>query len=147
MLASFITVVSALAASAAALPGAVGGRDVYAKWPAFNFQEGCSPGGCIASFNISAPAGYVAGAPAFNVACHPIYIQQGWLVCDTISEATAGSSVESMWTGAEDRDNIKISVSHLWYQGETRYNASGNIEFAPGTTAFDIPVTLLSAVL
>lgn len=43
MLASFITVVSALAASAAALPGAISARETYANWPATNFQEGCSP--------------------------------------------------------------------------------------------------------
>ncbi|KAI1406087.1 hypothetical protein F4819DRAFT_285606 [Hypoxylon fuscum] len=147
MFASFITVVSALAASVAALPTAVQSREVYATWKATNFQEGCSPGGCIASFNITAPAGYVKDAPAFNVACHPIYIQQGWLECDTIGEAAAGSSVESMWTGAEERENIKISVSHIWSQGEARYNASGNVEFPATTTSFEVPVTLITAVL
>ncbi|KAI2623952.1 hypothetical protein GGS26DRAFT_215333 [Hypomontagnella submonticulosa] len=147
MLASVITVVSALAASAAALPGAISARETYANWPATNFQEGCSPGGCIASFNISAPADYVKGAPAFNVACHPIYIQQGWIECDAVSELADRSYVQSMWTDGSDRPLIKISVSHVWYQGEVRYNASGAVEFPATTTAFQVPVTSITAVL
>ncbi|KAI1376856.1 hypothetical protein F4677DRAFT_418260 [Hypoxylon crocopeplum] len=147
MFASVVTVVAALAASAAALPGAVNARETYATWTATNFEEGCSPGGCIASFNISAPAGYVEGAPAFNVACHPIYIQRGWVECDAISELAAGSSVASLWNDASERELIKISVSHAWLQGEARYNASGSDEFAAGTTTFQVPVTSITAVL
>ncbi|KAI1384773.1 uncharacterized protein F4822DRAFT_373041 [Hypoxylon trugodes] len=141
MLASVITVVAALAASATALP-----KQVYASWPATNFDEGCSPGGCIASFNISAPADYVKGAPAFNVSCHPIYIQQGWVECDVVGENQNGAFVRSMWSEATVREQIKISVSHVWNQGETRFNASGSIEIPSTSTSFGVPVTSLTAV-
>ncbi|KAI0181138.1 hypothetical protein GGR52DRAFT_20628 [Hypoxylon sp. FL1284] len=146
MLASFITVTAGLAASVAAWPAALGGREVLGNWHMLNFQEACSPGGCVATFNISAPTGYVEGAPAFNVSCHPIYIQRGWMDCDNLASAANGSMVQSMWTGATDRDDIKISVSHLWLEGSAMWNTSGNIEFAPGITSFNIPVTLSAPV-
>ncbi|KAL7626515.1 hypothetical protein AAE478_003287 [Parahypoxylon ruwenzoriense] len=139
MYASFITVASALVASVAA--------ETYATWPATGFTESCSPGGCIGHFNINAPAGYVQGAPAFDVRCNPIYIQRGWLKCDPTGDETAGSEVNAMWVEASTREQIKISVAHIWYQGEARYNASGIQEFASGETTFDIPVTQLTAVL
>ncbi|KAI2613232.1 hypothetical protein GGR54DRAFT_329631 [Hypoxylon sp. NC1633] len=146
MFTSVIAVISAFAASAAALPGAVGVRDAPATWTATGFEEGCSPGGCIASFNISAPAGYITGAPAFNVECHPIYIQQGWITCDANDAEATGSSVSSMWTDASERELIKISVSHIWTSGEVRYNASGFDEFAAGTQTFQVPVSSITAV-
>ncbi|OTB01360.1 hypothetical protein M426DRAFT_14522 [Hypoxylon sp. CI-4A] len=147
MLASAITVISALAISALALPGVLNARETFATWTATDFQEGCSPGGCASSFNISAPEGYVKNAPAFDVVCHPVYIQQGWVDCDAQDKMAAGSYVASMWTGAADREQIKISVEHIWFEGEARYNATGAAEFAAGTAEFQIPVTNMSAVL
>ena len=153
MLTSVFTVLSAIVATTAALPNPViTARDPqpYAEWLATNFVEGCSPGGCIASFNISAPAGYLPKAPAFNVSCHPIYIQQGWLTCDTVGEAGPNptSYVQSMWTDASQRELIKISVAHIWTDERgQRTNASGSVEIVPGTIGFDVPVTLISAVL
>ncbi|KAI0138588.1 hypothetical protein F4776DRAFT_662959 [Hypoxylon sp. NC0597] len=147
MFASVFTLVAALAASAVAAPAAVEARETYATWPATNWQEGCSPGGCRGTYDISAPAGYVSNAPAFNVHCHSTYIQEGWTKCDAVGEQAEGSYVESMWTDASERELIKISVSHIWYQGEARYNASGSVEFQSGVTTFDVPVTQLTAVL
>ncbi|KAH9887423.1 hypothetical protein F4778DRAFT_426075 [Xylariomycetidae sp. FL2044] len=149
MHASLLALVSTLAAGVTALPRSVqASRQTLASWPATNFVEGCSPGGCIASFNISAPAGYVEGAPAFDVTCHPIYIQQGWLDCDVVSGGDGDSVVQSMWTGASEFELIKISVAHLFSSSSsgTRYNASGSVEFPGGTTSFDVPVTNFSAV-
>ncbi|KAI0835686.1 hypothetical protein F5Y06DRAFT_124343 [Hypoxylon sp. FL0890] len=147
MFASVFTFVAALAASAAASPVAVEARETFATWPATNWVEGCSPGGCRGNFNISAPAGYVKGAPAFNVHCHSTYIQGGWTECDAIGDQAAGSYVESLWPEASKRELIKISVSHMWTQGEATYNASGSVEFESGVSTFEVPVTLLSAVL
>lgn len=59
MFASFITVVSALAASVAALPTAVQSREVYATWKATNFQEGCSP--------VSSKHAFISRFPADNI--------------------------------------------------------------------------------
>ncbi|KAI0010217.1 hypothetical protein F4779DRAFT_578577 [Xylariaceae sp. FL0662B] len=150
MYASFVTVFSALAATAAALPhaGSIEARNkTLAVWPVTEFSEGCSPGGCISSFDIKAPAGYVAGAPAFNVQCHPIYIQKGWVECDAVGEQPANSYVESMWSEASERELIKISVAHIWTEGEARYNASGFVETKSGVASFELPVTQITGVL
>lgn len=153
MFKSIIAAASALAASVAALPhaanSAVAARqeEPLAYWPASNFQEGCSPGGCIAGFNLTALAGYVSGAPAFNVFCHPIYIQQGWIDCDPVGEQAAGSSVQSMWTDASERELIKLSVAHLWREGEASYNASGSVEIEATETSFEVPVLGVVGIL
>ncbi|KAK7956698.1 uncharacterized protein PG986_005920 [Apiospora aurea] len=132
MHAYLIALVSTVAAAAAA-PGyshvsssssslIAAARDTpYAEWPAAHFAESCSPGGCFASFNISAPAGYVAGAPAFDVICHPVYARQDWRDCDNsggVEEAATGSSrVQSMKTDASRRGLVRISVAHIWAMG------------------------------
>ncbi|KAK8105807.1 uncharacterized protein PG998_003720 [Apiospora kogelbergensis] len=153
MFTSIATIISTIAVTAAALPSsAITAQESrpFAEWPATNFIEGCSPGGCVAAFNISAPAGYITAAPAFNVACHPIYIQQGWLNCDVVGEPGPNptSHVQSMWTEASQRELIKISVAHVWTDGRgQRTNATGSVEVVPGTVGFDVPVTLITAVL
>ncbi|KAK8051483.1 hypothetical protein PG993_002868 [Apiospora rasikravindrae] len=157
MHASLIALVSTIATAAAA-PGSSDGASSsstttvrntpYAEWPASHFAESCSPGGCFASFNISAPAGYVAGAPAFDVVCHPIYIQQDWLDCDNTRTGQANSRVQSMWTDVSQRGLVKISVAHIWTrESGQRNNASGFAEIDAGKSMFSIPVTMLSAVL
>ncbi|KAK8090667.1 hypothetical protein PG994_000172 [Apiospora phragmitis] len=144
MIASMIAVASTITAAAAFNQG-------YAQ----NFQSSSSPSKPIASrdappasFNISAPAGYIAAAPAFDVVCHPIYIQQGWLDCDNVGAGQANSRVQSMWTDASESELIKISVAHIWTdEGGKRTNATGFAEIEAGTVAFNVPVTMLSAVL
>lgn len=126
-----------------------------AVWPAINFSAGCAPNasGCIALFNISAPAGYVARAPAFAVTCHPLVPQKGvWLDCDDHTDpANPRSHVETTWADADGSPRgglIRVSVAHIWTEvtGQ-RNNASGSAEVDDGIATFEIPVMMLTAVL
>ncbi|KAI5926531.1 hypothetical protein F4810DRAFT_707619 [Camillea tinctor] len=141
------SIIAAIAAFVASATVAAAPSNVYASWPATDFGEGCSPGGCIASFNISAWDGYVQGMPAFDVVCHPVYIQSGWRECEPVGEQAAGSVVEAIWTEASQREYIRISVAHILTEGEKSTNASGWVEFASGTTDFEILVTSVFTLL
>ncbi|KAI8966248.1 hypothetical protein F5Y11DRAFT_343634 [Daldinia sp. FL1419] len=148
MFVSAVTVLTTFAASVVAVPN-LAAREVYATWPADNFEQKCfHPGGCTASFNINAPAEYVQGAPAFNAVCNPLSAKQdGTPNCEAVGEAAAGSYVESVWEEASAEDLVKLSVFHIWNEGETRYNASGSVEFPASSTTFELPVTSVTAVL
>ncbi|KAI1803504.1 hypothetical protein F4811DRAFT_553735 [Daldinia bambusicola] len=148
MYASAVAIVSTLAASVAAAPN-VAAREVYATWPANNFEMKCfHPGGCTASFDINAPAGYTKDAPAFNVICHPLSAKQdGKPNCEPVRDMPEGSYVDSIWEEASTFDGVKVTVFHVWNEGETRYNASGSAEFPSDTKGFMVQVTSLTAVL
>ncbi|KAK8128148.1 hypothetical protein PG984_009256 [Apiospora sp. TS-2023a] len=158
MLASITALISAAALAAAApgsSPPSLATRQQeapLAKWPAINFSAGCAPhaGGCIALFNISAPAGYIARAPAFAVTCHPLVPQKGfWLNCDDHTDpANPSSHVETTWGDGSQGDLIKVSVAHIWTEASgQRNNASGSAEIDGGMATFEVPVTMLTAVL
>ncbi|KAI1474309.1 hypothetical protein F4774DRAFT_430004 [Daldinia eschscholtzii] len=148
MYTSVVAIVSALAASVAAVPD-IAAREVYATWPADNFELKCfHPGGCTATFNINAPAGYVGNAPAFSAVCHPLSAEQnGTPNCEAVTDVASGSYLESLWEEASADDRVKLTVFHVWNEGETRYNASGSVEFPASSTSFEVPVTSLTAVL
>ncbi|RYP25046.1 hypothetical protein DL767_008515 [Monosporascus sp. MG133] len=150
---SITVAVSALAASAAALPRTNTAdlkfrqQEPLGYWPATDFREACSPGGCISSFELTAPEGYYGNAPGFNVHCHPIFIQQQWTDCDPVGEQKVGSRVQAMWTEASEREHLKISVSHAWTEEPTTaYNASGAIEVGPGVSSFEVPILLITGI-
>ncbi|KAJ0159316.1 hypothetical protein CTA2_9935 [Colletotrichum tanaceti] len=106
-------------------------------WPVENYVWGCSPGGCSARFNISAPDGYLPGAPGFDAVCSPIYIQQGWVPCrnpDNTPPSSNGSSrVFSIWTAGPDRDRQYLGVSHVYTRLEDgrTWNATAGTDFLP----------------
>lgn len=136
---------AAAAASAASIPRRASSSEPplsLADWSVTNFDHGCSPGGCVATYNLSAPAGYVGGAPGFAVSCAPVYIQGGWRACEP-----ASSGVEAVWETGADQALIYVKAAHVWYQGETRYNATADTAVEPAATAFVLPVHSLSAVL
>ncbi|KAK7927666.1 hypothetical protein PG985_004664 [Apiospora marii] len=156
MFTSIIAVLSAAALAAAApssSPALAARQEApFAKWPAINFSGGCAPnaGGCIALFNISAPAGYVARAPAFAATCHPLVNQKGvWLDCDDHMEpASPRSHVETTWADGSRAGLIQVSVAHIWTEASgQRNNASGSAEINGGMATFEVPVTMLTAVL
>ncbi|RYO95143.1 hypothetical protein DL764_007745 [Monosporascus ibericus] len=133
---SITVAVSALAASAAALPRTnTAGikfrqQEPLGYWPATHFREACSPGGCISSFELTAPEGYHGNAPGFNVHCHP----------------KVGSRVQAIWTEASEREHLNISVSHTWTEPTTAYNASGAIEVGPGVSSFEVPILRITGI-
>ncbi|KAK1504370.1 uncharacterized protein CCOS01_16822 [Colletotrichum costaricense] len=104
-------------------------------WAAQNYIWGCSPGGCSARFNVSAPAGYSAGAPGFNVVCSPIYIQQGWVPCLNPDNSPLGgdSQVFTIWTAGADRERMYLGVEHIYKRQEDglTWNATAGTDILP----------------
>ncbi|TQN65791.1 hypothetical protein CSHISOI_09732 [Colletotrichum shisoi] len=111
-------------------------------WAAENYIWGCSPGGCSSRFNISAPDGYIPGAPGFDVVCSPIYIQQGWVPCRNPDDDNSlppppppsnGSQVFSIWTAGADRERQYLGVSHIYERLEDgrTWNATAGTDFLP----------------
>lgn len=159
MFSSIIAVLSAAAVTVAApgSPPALAARPEtpLAKWPAINFSGGCAPqaGGCIALFNVSAPAGYVARAPAFAATCHPLVHQKGvWLDCDDHTDphpaSPLDSHIEATWGDGSRADLVQVSVAHIWTEASgQRNNASGSAEIHGGMATFEVPVTMLTAIL
>ncbi|KAI1103762.1 hypothetical protein F4804DRAFT_332939 [Jackrogersella minutella] len=137
MLASSVfTLVAAFAASAVAVQP----RTTYATWPAKNFKEACSPGDCNSDFDVSAPAGYYKGAPAFTAHCH-LTNKQGWTDCEA-----SGTKVQASWNAAGQGQQVKVSVAHLWTEAGANYNATGSAEFAASETTFQLPVNQVTGV-
>ena len=144
----FTVVLAATAASAATIPRQTSEPPVLAEWSVANFNHGCSPGGCIATYNLTAPAGYVSGAPGFSVFCTPVYLRDAWQECEpVVTDAPEGSRVEVIWEAGEERELIYVKAAHIWYQGLTRYNATADTAVEPTTTTFRLPVHSLTAVL
>ncbi|RYO77966.1 hypothetical protein DL766_007208 [Monosporascus sp. MC13-8B] len=149
---SIIIAVSALAASAAALPRTNTAdlkfrqQEPLGYWPATDFREACTPGGCMSSFELTAPEGYYGNAPGFNVHCHSVSIPQPWTDCDPVGEQKVGSTVQAMWTEVSEREH-KIFVSHTWTEEPTAaYNASGAIEVGPGASSFEVPILSITGI-
>ncbi|KAK1716023.1 hypothetical protein CaCOL14_003452 [Colletotrichum acutatum] len=105
------------------------------SWSAQNYIWGCSPGGCSARFNVSAPTGYSSGAPGFNVVCSPIYIQQGWVPClnPDNSPLSEDSQVFTIWTAGADRERMYLGVEHIYKRQEDglTWNATAGTDILP----------------
>jgi len=64
------------------------------SFAATGYAFGCSPGGCSNGFNVSAPAEYLNGAPAFNFHCNTI-LTRSYVPCAAIGAQT--SEVSAQW--------------------------------------------------
>ncbi|KAK2763677.1 hypothetical protein CKAH01_15901 [Colletotrichum kahawae] len=89
-------------------------------WLATDYQWGCSPGGCSAQFNLLGSEGVPSGAPAFDVVCSPIYIQQDWIACKNRdgSDMAPESVVYAVWKAGPDNDKQYINIAHVYYRQE-----------------------------
>ncbi|KAI1085575.1 hypothetical protein F5B20DRAFT_575086 [Whalleya microplaca] len=149
MYAAFI--VSALAATVAAVPqlldvnadveANINAREVYATWPATKFVKACTESSCTGSFSVSAPANYVAGAPAFTVECKP---QKDFVDCTGDKGA---ATVQSKWVEGSSTEAAEITVQHVWTEGQQRSTASGSARADAGATEFKLTVDQLTKVL
>ncbi|OBR08502.1 hypothetical protein CH63R_07267 [Colletotrichum higginsianum IMI 349063] len=131
-----------------------GPRAPEVVWAAENYIWGCSPGGCSSRFNISAPDGYIPGAPGFNVVCSPIYIQQGRVPCRNPDNSplppSNGSQVFSIWTAGADRERQYLGVSHIYKRLEDgrTWNATAGTDFLPvRNMSIAFPVTTHAIVV
>ncbi|KAI1112341.1 hypothetical protein F5Y14DRAFT_274891 [Nemania sp. NC0429] len=133
MRSSILTATAALAATAIASP--IVERTVYYNWPATNVQSDVAHILIGAKFDLDAPAGYVAGAPAFSVTCHANLIDPaGRVACVPKGTLAAGSKVEAdYWDGQHGT----LTVWHTYGS----HTASGVITLSGYNQDFVIPVT------
>ncbi|KAI0535462.1 hypothetical protein GGR58DRAFT_442631 [Xylaria digitata] len=126
---SVLTTIAALAASAIATP--IEARDVYATWSATDVTTYVSHIIIGAKFDLSAPAGYVTGAPAFDVTCDvDLVIHPGVQACTFNGEQAEGSKVEAVFNS-----NLLVTVSHTFgstkatgTSGSLSYNADFTVD-------------------
>ncbi|KAI0201606.1 hypothetical protein F4808DRAFT_459734 [Astrocystis sublimbata] len=132
---SFFTTVAALAVTAAAAP-ALQSRETFATWTTSNIQIRWAGHGPIngAQFDISAPAGYIAGAPAFSGTCDVNYGNH---------EPNGCAGAEGVSALFDDRVNPGIIVYHNF--GNTKaWGNSDPLSLFDETVA--IPVTHVDAI-
>ncbi|RYP26902.1 hypothetical protein DL768_011518 [Monosporascus sp. mg162] len=114
------------------------------SWQATDFSFGCGSAACGLGFNVTAPAGYVGAAPAFDVQCGALY-GAGWTECtpngaadddDEETQPTVQSTVSVFWDTAGEHGTAppyRVRVAHAWFDEATgaRWNATGSGS-APG---------------
>ncbi|KAI1309227.1 hypothetical protein F5Y03DRAFT_393057 [Xylaria venustula] len=90
---SFLSAIAALAASAVSTP--IEPREVYATWDATDVTTYVSHIIIGAKFNLNVPAGYIDGAPGFDVVCDvDLVIHPGLQTC---TGAPEGSTVQAVY--------------------------------------------------
>ncbi|KAI1170766.1 hypothetical protein F4777DRAFT_93121 [Nemania sp. FL0916] len=136
MRASILTTAAALASSAIAAP--LEARKTYAIWSAKNVTTEVSHIIVGATFNLDVPAGYIAGAPAFNVTCSVDILDQKTVPCTWNGPQAAGSTVETAFFVNE----VDITVYHTFgsttatgYSGDLEYNADFTLDVTSVVTA------------
>ncbi|KAI8952960.1 hypothetical protein F4801DRAFT_166473 [Xylaria longipes] len=130
---SFLTAIAALAASAVAAP--VEAREVYATWSATDVTTQVAHIQVGSKFRLTAPAGYVANAPAFDVTCDVSILDDPAIqACVFNGEQAAGSKVEAEWSITSD---APVTVYHTF--GSTK--ASGSSGPLSYNADFTIDVT------
>ncbi|KAI0428450.1 hypothetical protein F5Y09DRAFT_287385 [Xylaria sp. FL1042] len=93
MRAAFLSAIAALAASAVSTP--IEPREVYATWTATEVETYVSHIIIGAAFRLNVPAGYIEGAPGFDVHCDvDLVIHPGLQTC---TGAPEGSTVQAVY--------------------------------------------------
>lgn len=106
---------------------------IYPEWAITNFDGGCSPGGCILTFNMSSPA--TASEPAITASCNVDGDELDWQQCaSTPSDPSQAEDEEkgAVWARSFDAtDKFKVSIQHRFANASltpTRvYNVTGNL--------------------
>ncbi|GAP86757.1 hypothetical protein SAMD00023353_2101280 [Rosellinia necatrix] len=129
---SFFASLAALAASAVAAPLEV--RETYATWSATEVQTLVAHIIYGVNFRITAPAGYISGAPEFDVSCKVLAFSSPEVQPCTFNGPQAdGSKVEAKfsYTGAP------VTVYHT-FGSTTASGGSGTLSY---NTDFTVDVT------
>jgi hypothetical protein len=138
MRAPIFATIAALAASAVASPLAT--RTVYAAWPATEVQDQIAHILVGEYFRLIAPAGYVAGAPGFDVRCTPTLLDKVRPApCTYNSEQGQGESV-----AAEFLTNGTVSVTHA-FGSKKAYGVSEVLSGLPLNNDFTVDVIYFGA--
>jgi hypothetical protein len=107
-----------------------------------DYLVGCSPGGCVNSYNVTTPQGYVAGAPAFNVSCVAILGRYDWHECTPNSPSQLNSTVASNYDAGSAYELTRLWVSHQFRDGSKMWNVTAYAEVArfQENRTYDLPV-------
>jgi len=112
------------------------------------FGSGCSPGGCGAGFNVSAPADYLSGAPAFKFNC-AIILGRPYADCTALDGSSPSTSkVSAQWRGLSypyPYGENALWVSHVFRGTDAVFNATGYYEYNFQTESpKDFPMQVIS---
>lgn len=115
-------------------------RNYTAVWPVTGFNLGCSPGGCVYEFNVSAPVTYSLNQSSFATSC------QGAIGADHLNyQRSVANCTDStvLWKLDIYDTYNQISVTHAWniYDGKYKctYNITGSQALTKDQTGnFDI---------
>ncbi|KAI0553171.1 hypothetical protein F4679DRAFT_580841 [Xylaria curta] len=129
---SFLTAIAALTTATIAAP--LEAREVYATWSATDVTTHVAHIQVGAKFHLTAPAGYINNAPAFDVTCDVSILDDPEIQpCVFNSEQAAGSKVEAAWSTTD----APVTVYHTF--GSTKvWGSSGALSF---NADFTIDVT------
>ncbi|CEL00742.1 hypothetical protein ASPCAL00338 [Aspergillus calidoustus] len=100
-------------------------------WHVSNFDIGCSPSGCVYSFNIAGAAS--ANTPGFNTTCNGTSVQDDYAACkDKAMLAQIEPAQYPNWT---------VKAQHQWRETEwSHYYAFGERNVTEATRSFTITV-------
>ena len=111
------------------------------------FRNGCSPGGCIATFTASAADGYEPGAPGFSFLCQPIFGRTYWQPCQPTEGTTPqlGSAVSAIFLGGHEYQNDTFYLSHTFSNSGLNWNITAYVEGDRDAKSFTLPVISIQA--
>lgn len=106
------------------------GSFVFAQWAIVNFDAGCSPGGCILTFNMSSTT--TASEPGTTASCTVNGDELYWQQCDSSAISSGLGTDGRVWTmprNAEGR--FDVSIQHRFVNNSRTparvYNVTGNL--------------------
>ncbi|KKK22050.1 hypothetical protein AOCH_003464 [Aspergillus ochraceoroseus] len=133
-LTSLITIAVSIwsATTASAFPIRITADNPALTWHVSEFDVGCSPGGCVYTFNIYGIG--TINTPAFNTTCTGTTVEQDYVKCkDPNVFAQVVPQLYPTW---------QIKAKHHWRQGDDAdFYALGQANITSGTAQFTIPVT------
>lgn len=140
MHACFLTAIAALAASATTAP--LDARTAYATWPATEVIDSIAHILVGESFRLTAPAGYIEGAPAFDVHCTTS-------LGDKVRPAPCiYNGPQANGTKVMAELNINGTVTAYHHFGSQKIWGTSTVRSGPPLhEEFTIPVTYLSSAL
>lgn len=122
------------------------GHFVYPAWSIINFDGGCSPGGCILSFNLSSNA--TASAPAAAASCEINGDDLYWQSCTSLTGTNLTADDSRVWAmPLPSTESFSLSIQHRFLNASltpTRYfNITGNMTVDFETVNLPVNLTVM----
>lgn len=125
-------------ASAAAAAVVEARQDGAFSWPVTDFSFGSGSASAGIGFNVTATAGYVDGAPGFDVQCGAQFgTADPWHPCTSNNQEQP--DVKVMWdNGGHTAAPYKVQVAHTWSSAGQSWKATGSGQSASGEDDFPL---------